>query len=261
MLLVLGAAVGLLAGLTGLGGAVIALPVMLWFGWALPEAIPVVLSGTLTAALCGLLVLWRRVHVRYRLALLMAAASIPGAALGYWLIQYISAAMAEVALCLLVVTMALLACRRAPAGLAIQRPYLLALDPHTGRLTWNIPTVVAASGIGGASGFSASLFGLGGSFLITPFLRTVSEFDAHSVLATTLMTVALISGGALAGIVLTAEGLSGTEILPYALGAAVGTTAGSRAAIALPGTVLSALLSVLLVALALVMVARLLGGG
>lgn len=261
VLLPLGLVVGLLAGLTGLGGAIIALPVMLWLGWNLAEAVPIVLSGTLVAALCSLLVLWRRVYVRYRLALVMAAASIPGVVFGHWLIQRTPATVAELALCLLVAALALLGFVRAPASGSARRQVLLSLNPQTGRLAWSAPTAMAASGIGVASGFTAGLFGLGGSFLIAPFLRAVSEFDAHSVLATTLMTVALISGGALTSIVLTTDGLSGVSILPYALGAAVGTTAGSRAAIALPGATINTLLSTLLLVLALVMAVRLLGGG
>ena len=73
VLLALGIVVGLLGGLTGLGGAIIALPMMLWLGWNLSDAVPIVLSGTFLAAICSLIVLWGRVYLRYRLALLMAA--------------------------------------------------------------------------------------------------------------------------------------------------------------------------------------------
>ncbi len=260
VLLALGIVVGLLGGLTGLGGAVIALPVMLWLGWSLPDAVPIVLSGTFLAAICSLIVLWGRVYVRYRLALLMAVASIPCVLLGQWLIRYTPASAAEAVLCLLLTMLGLMGIRRAPARAKARFPHPITLNPRTGRLAWNVPAVVAAWVIGGAGGLSAGLFGLGGSFVIVPFLRTLSEFDARSVLATTLMTVALISGGALTTIALTTEGISGSNIAPYALGAMLGAFLGSRALMILPDLAIDSLLPALMVGLALMMGIRVFGG-
>jgi uncharacterized membrane protein YfcA len=233
---------------------------MLWWGWSLTDAVPVVLSGTFLAALCSLIVLWRRAYVRYRLALLMAAASIPFALFGHWLIQFIPVRAIEAALCLVLATLGLIGIRRPPARAIARFPQPICVNPSTGRLDWNVPAVIAASGIGGAGGLSAGLFGLGGSFVIAPFLRALSEFDARSVVATTLMTVALISGGALAMIGLTTEGLSGYNIVSYASGAVLGAFMGSRASVLLPALVIDSLLPALLLCLALMIAVRVYGG-
>jgi|GEM_PF-3801259 len=260
VLLALGIVVGLLGGLTGLGGAIIALPMMLWLGWNLSDAVPIVLSGTFLAAICSLIVLWGRVYLRYRLALLMAAASIPCAVLGHRLIQYMPASAVEAALCLLLAVLGLMGVGRAFGRATAQFPQPISLNPGTGRLAWNMSTVIAASGIGGTGGFAAGLFGLGGSFVIAPFLRALSKLDASSVLATTLMTVALISGSAVTIIGFTAQNISGWNIAPYALGAVSGALIGSRVSIALPGAIADGLLPILLLGLAAMTAVRVLGG-
>lgn len=261
ILLVLGTVMGLVMGLTGLGGATLVLPLMMALGWSLAEAVPVVLAGSCVAALCSVTLLWPYVYVRYRLAALIAAASIPFVAIGHWLILRLPATQTETAFCLLVVALALYSLWRAPARTAARRRPLLAVNPRTGRLSWTVPSVIAASTIGGVSGLTAGLFGLGGGFVIAPTLRALSELDAHTVLATTLMAVGLISGAAVLSITLSTGWTRGVDVLPFALGAVSGTCIGAHAATTVSAATINTLLSLLMLGLALAMLARLVEGG
>ena len=72
MLMMLGVAVGLVLGLTGAGGSILAVP-LLMAGAALsvPQAAPVALLAVMAAAGLGAARAWRKSYVRYRAASLM----------------------------------------------------------------------------------------------------------------------------------------------------------------------------------------------
>lgn len=78
---VLGMVAGLVLGLTGAGGSILALPLLMFgLGWTLPQAAPVALLAVSAAATFGTVVAWDVRFVRYRAALLMSAAGAVAAA-------------------------------------------------------------------------------------------------------------------------------------------------------------------------------------
>ena len=88
----LGLVVGLVLGLTGAGGSIFAVPLLMWgLGWSLPEAVPVALIAVCIAAGFGTLVSWDVTLVRYRAAMLMALASWLFAPLGLRLAGWLPA--------------------------------------------------------------------------------------------------------------------------------------------------------------------------
>ena len=73
----LGAIVGLVLGLTGAGGSIFAVPLLMWgLGWTLPQATPVALLAVCAGASFGTITAWDVELVRYRAAMLMAATSL-----------------------------------------------------------------------------------------------------------------------------------------------------------------------------------------
>jgi len=69
----LGLVVGLVLGLTGAGGSIFAVPLLMWgMGWTLPQAAPVALLAVSAAAAFGTVAAWDVRLIRYRAALLMA---------------------------------------------------------------------------------------------------------------------------------------------------------------------------------------------
>ncbi|MGH8454857.1 MAG: TSUP family transporter [Nevskiales bacterium] len=77
MAIALGLIVGLVLGLTGAGGSIIAVPLLMWgLDWTLLQAAPVALIAVTTASSFGTVVAWDVTYIRYRAALLMALASL-----------------------------------------------------------------------------------------------------------------------------------------------------------------------------------------
>ncbi|MBB5407527.1 putative membrane protein YfcA [Paraburkholderia sp. HC6.4b] len=78
-----GALVGAILGLTGAGGSILAVPGLVFgMGWPLQQATPVALVAVAGSAAVGALEALRKRLVRYRAALLMAAAGVPATAAG-----------------------------------------------------------------------------------------------------------------------------------------------------------------------------------
>ncbi|HXV02213.1 MAG TPA: TSUP family transporter [Gaiellaceae bacterium] len=105
--------------------------------------------------------------------------------------------------------------------------------------------LLALVAVGAAAGVLAGLLGVGGGVLLVPFLVLALGMTQHEAEATSLL---VILPTAIAASV--ALRLRGVGDLPVALGlgaiGAVGAAAGALLALALPGSVLRVLFSVLL---------------
>jgi uncharacterized membrane protein YfcA len=105
------------------------------------------------------------------------------------------------------------------------KPVPCTLDLSIGRLIWTVPCARALMGSGALAGFLSGLLGVGGGFVIVPALRKISDLPMHSIVATSLGVLALISLGGVIG-----SGLAGTmnwEIaIPFASGSILGMLAG-----------------------------------
>ena len=83
MILLLGVLVGLVLGLTGAGGGMLAVPALVFgMGWTVAQAAPVALLAVAAAAWLGSIDGLRHGLARYRAALLMALAALPSTTLG-----------------------------------------------------------------------------------------------------------------------------------------------------------------------------------
>jgi len=196
----LGALVGLVLGLTGAGGGILAVPALVFgMGWTIQQSAPVALIAVAGGATIGAAEGLRRGLVRWRAALLMALAgipcTIPGLRLAHQLPQqWLYLAFAAV---LVLAALRLLSQSRqqeeqhaesAMSGLA-------RIDQKTGRIHWTWPSALLIGGIGAASGFMTGLLGVGGGFVIVPLLRRYTEVSMHGIVATSLLVIAVISSG------------------------------------------------------------------
>jgi len=241
---ILGAAVGLVLGLTGAGGSILAVPLLMaGLGWTLPEAAPVALLAVCAATTFGTVAAWDVTHVRYRAALLMALGAVVTAPLGLlaaqrWPLPLLTSLFTAVLV--LVALRMIVQARRAPAEAAIVRASVagdelpaggpLVRLNERGRIRWTGPALATVAGIGAATGFLAGLLGVGGGFVIVPALRAASELSIHSVVATSLMAIALISGVAVVGALVQGVQLHWLQSLPFVAGALGGMVAGRRLA-------------------------------
>lgn len=265
MIVALGILVGLVLGLTGAGGSVLAVPLLMaGMGWTLPQAAPVALLAVCAAATFGTIVAWDRTHVRFRAAALMGLVAVVTAPIG---VRAASVVPLPLLTLLFAVVLALVGVRllrqalRAPAEAGIVRATVAGEGPvergrwipvnERGRIVWGARTAAAVGGIGALTGFIAGLLGVGGGFVIVPALRMASGLSMHSAVATSLMAIALISAIAAAGAVAQGVVVDWGAAPGFVLGALAGMLAGRRLAPRIAGPRLQQGFAVVMLTLAI----------
>jgi len=260
----LGALVGLVLGLTGAGGGILAVPALV-FGlhWTMQQAAPVALIAVAGGAAIGAVEAHRRRLVRWRAALLMAAAGIPCTAPGLHLAQQLSQQWLSLAFAavLLLVALRLLHASRLGGERQAEAAIggLARIDQKTGRIRWTWPSAFLIAGIGAVSGFMTGLLGVGGGFVIVPLLRRYSGVSMHGIVATSLMVIAVVGGG---GVILAL--LHGARPPPeatawFAAATAAGMLLGRRLGARLSARQVQAGFAMLLLGVAALMAGRGLG--
>ena len=225
--LILGMLVGAVQGLTGAGGGILAVPILMaGLGWTMQQAAPVALFAVASSAAVGAIEGLRRKIVRYRAGLLMVAAGVPFTGLGTRVARGVPQEwlMGLFAMVLLLVAARLF--RQSRAGAAQEdepTPAALArIRPDTGRFIWTRTTALVLGGIGALTGFMAGLLGVGGGFVIVPMLRRFTNLGMHGIVATSLFVISLVgSGGVMTALLYGAE-LPWTATLMFAGAAVVG---------------------------------------
>lgn len=210
--LIFGAAVGFSLGLTGGGGSIIAVPLLVYgLAVAPKQAVGISLAAVGATALAGAIQRLVRHEVEVPTGLLFAVAGMVGAPAGLWIGQRVPDAVLLVAFALLMFWIAArmwLKATRRPGEAAIVRAVIdqtqrtllgpaCRRDP-SGRLTFTSRCAVVMVIIGVLSGVMAGLFGVGGGFVIVPALVLFSGMDIRRAVATSLLVIALISAAGLA---------------------------------------------------------------
>ncbi len=213
LIILLGVLVGLLLGLTGAGGGILAIPALtLGLGWTLLEATPVALLAVGMAAAVGALDGLRKGLVRYKAAGLMAGAGWLASPVGLYLAKLLPAAALMVLFGAIMMFVSGRMFRQAADGCSeidAAHGKNCRINPDTGRLVWDTKCSTTLACIGAVSGLLTGLLGVGGGFLIVPAFRRFSDVPMHGIVATSLMVVALVSLGTLAHLLYQGVSLSG----------------------------------------------------
>ena len=269
--ILLGVVVGLLLGLTGAGGSVIAVPLLMaGLNWSLTQAATVALLAVAASAAIGASIAWRHSYVRYRAAMVMAVAGAASGPIGIRMADHMSESLLEMAfaLVLLIVSVRMLRMTlQGGADAAVVRATVSGdgqpssgrccrIDPRTGRLIWNCVTARTIGGIGLMTGFLSGLLGVGGGFVIVPALRMATPLSMHSAVATSLMAIALTSSATLFSGLLMGRQLPIMVALPFAAGSILGMVLGRIAAPYIAGVKLQQGFSVMAAAIAVFMLAH-----
>ncbi|MEO5685852.1 MAG: sulfite exporter TauE/SafE family protein [Burkholderiaceae bacterium] len=218
----LGALVGLLLALTGAGGGILAVPLLVFaLHLGVAEAAPIgLLAVGLAAAMSAVLGL-RDGIVRYRAALLMGGLAMVLAPFGVAAAQRVPNAPLTLAFAAVLLLSAWRMWQRARLAItqrAASRAALpCVLDARDGRLVWTRPCAQALALTGVAAGLLSGLLGVGGGFVIVPALTRFTELSARSVIATSLAVIALASIGAV-GAAAWHGAIAWDIALPFAIG-------------------------------------------
>lgn len=268
--LLLGVVVGTVLGLTGAGGSVLAVPLLMaGLGWSLPQTAPVALLAVCVAAAFGTLAAWDVTFVRYRAAVLMAIAAWITAPLGLKAAAMVPVPMLTALFAAVVAAVALRMMWqvwRAPGETAVgwatvgeaARETRIALNEQ-GRIVWTPLAFALVGTIGGVTGLLAGLLGIGGGFVVVPALRALSPLSMHAAVATSLLVIALSSAGTVTAAVLQGAALPWIVALPFVAGALLGMLAGRKLAPRIAGPRLQQGFSILMLLVALGLAADVVG--
>jgi uncharacterized membrane protein YfcA len=249
-ILFLGVLVGAVLGLTGAGGGIFAVPALVFgMGWSVMQASPIALLAVAGAAAVGAIEGLRQGLVRYKAAALMSVTGIAITSLG---VRTAHALSGEALLLAFAAAMILVAIRmyraggNQPAAADLARPPPCKIDPTTGRLHWTPRSVAAISAVGLLSGFLTGLLGVGGGFVIVPELRQISDVSIHGIIATSLLVIALVAGGAVLVAWWHGAALPLNVTIPFVVSTATGMLIGRRLVRHLPAALLQRSFAVLM---------------
>jgi uncharacterized membrane protein YfcA len=228
-----GLLVGFALGLTGGGGAILAVPLLV-YGLALGprEATGVSLAAVGCTALTGCLHRLRAGHVELGVGALFALSGMAGAPLGAWagalLPDMLLLLLFAVLMSVVAARLWLQATRRRGAGECARSSPLACRRDADGRVLWSARCVSLLAVLGFLTGILSGLFGVGGGFLIVPGLVLFSGMAMHRAIGTSLLVIALVS---LSGV---ASHVFGGRLLPlgvtglFVLGGVGGVWLGGR---------------------------------
>ncbi len=229
----LGSFIGIVLALTGAGGAIIAVPLLI-FGLhlAVAEAAPIALLAVCMSATIGALLALMQRKVRYRAAGFIAITGAIAAPAGIWLAQKIPNLPLTLLFAAVLMYVAFDMFRQskrsnkeiaASESRTFAKPCLL--DSPGGRLVWTWPCVGALTLSGISAGSLSGLLGVGGGFVVVPALKKVTNLQMQPIFATSLTVIALISATGVASAALMGA-MNWLIAVPFAGGAIAGMLLG-----------------------------------
>lgn len=258
----LGAVVGLALGLTGGGGSIFALPLLIYgLGLAPAPAVTVALVGVAVTASVGAVQAIRHDLVVWQPSLMLIVGGAIGAPLGAVVAHRVAESWLVVGFAALAVGVGISMWRSArnPEHAAAVRaqPYGAGAGPicvlaPDGQLRFSAPCALVLAAIGLGTGFLSGLFGVGGGFLIVPALVIVTRMGVHRAVATSLLIICVVSAAGAASALLHGNMLWGI-LTPFALAGGVAMLVARRVARRVAGATLQRAFALGVIAMGLVM--------
>lgn len=258
----LGAIVGLILALTGAGGGILAVPLLVFgLDLSIAQAAPVGLIAVGAAAAFGAILGLKEGLVRYRAAALMGMVGMAFAPVGLRLAQVIPNMPLTIGFALLLGFVAVRMFRQGRAsqvGATQESKQAACVTGPDHRLVWTRRCAWAIVATGALSGVLSGLLGVGGGFVIVPALTRFTDLATRSIVASSLAVIALVSIGGVGAAALQGS-VRWPVALPFAAGAIVALLIGRRLASRLGGPLLLQFFALASGIVALLLVARALG--
>ncbi|TKT74236.1 sulfite exporter TauE/SafE family protein [Aquamicrobium sp. LC103] len=270
VLLAMGAAVGFLSGMFGVGGGFLITPLLIFYN--IPPAIAVATGANqvVASSISGALAHFKRGTLDFKLGTVLLLGGIVGSSLGVYVFSLLrSVGQLDLFVSLLYVALlgtvgglmlveSVQAMRRAAGGNAasLRKPgqhnwiHRLPLKMRF-RASKLFVSIIPVLGIGAIIGFLASIMGVGGGFIMVPALIYLLKVPTNVVVGTSLFQIVFVA--AYTTIVHSTANQSVDVVLAFLLmiGGVAGAQYGARAGQRLRGEQLRALLALLVVAVAL----------
>lgn len=218
--IIFGAITGLSLGITGGGGSILAVPLMIYgLHMTMAQAVPLSLAVVGLVALIGAVNMTRKSAVSWRLGALFA---LSGMMVSPLVLHFGAAVDQELRLTLFALLMLVV------AATMVRSP---ALIKETQKDDKNKIQFWGQALLGGAiAGTFAGFFGIGGGFIIVPLLVLLMGLPYRQAVGTSLAVIFLISLSGVSYAALHNGSLDWTVFAPFAAGGAGGMTAGNKLA-------------------------------
>ena len=277
VLLGLGAAAGLLAGMFGVGGGFLATPLLIFVG--IPPAVAVASQANQVIAnsVSSLQVQWRRGNVDLRMGLVLLLGGMFGSTAGVWLFTYLKrigqidfviavlyvVMLSTIGMLMLAESLSTYVKRRRNPGSPrgnLHTHYLvhrLQLKLRFYKSKLYISALLPVS-LGFVIGILSAILGVGGGFVLVPAMIYLLGMPTAVVIGTSNFQILFVA----ANVTFLQATTNGTVDVVLALllilGGVVGAPIGSRLASKLPGVVLRGLMAILILAVAVELLTELL---
>jgi len=270
VLLAMGAAVGFLSGMFGVGGGFLITPLLIFYN--VPPAIAVATGANqvIASSFSGALAHFKRGTLDVKLGFVLLAGGLVGSSVGIYVFAYLrSLGQLDLMVSLLYVVLlgsvgglmlveSVRAIQRARGGQAgsLRRPgqhnwiHRLPLKMRF-RASKLFVSVIPVLGIGAVIGFLASVMGVGGGFIMVPALIYLLKVPTNVVVGTSLFQIIFVA--AYTTVVHSTANQTVDVVLAFLLmvGGVAGAQYGARVGQKLRGEQLRALLALLVLAVAL----------
>lgn len=262
-----GCLVGFALGLTGGGGGVFAVPLLVYgMGIAPREAVGISLAAVGGTALFGALPRLYRGEVEIRTGLLFAVAGMIGAPLGSYLSTLIPEHFLLVLFGFLMIVVAWRMWAKSRDPKAITGVCTTEGQPQADRsacqrdedgklkLTSRCARLLVVVGL--LTGILSGMFGVGGGFVIVPALVLFSSMEIHRAVGTSLLVIFLISTSGVASYLVAGKELSFETTGAFLMGGFAGMWIGGLVAKRLKGPTLQKVFSIAVVLVAMFVIAK-----
>jgi uncharacterized membrane protein YfcA len=190
--------IGGVMGLTGAGGGILAVPVLVaGLHWSMQQAAPVALIAVATGAAVGALDGFRYGLVRYKAALLMAVFGIPVTRAGQYWASLAPQFVLQGGFAFLMIVVAWRFAKQSIQTHVVDADLLRRAYIHaeSGKFVWTPWAALILSSIGALTGLMTGLLGVGGGFLMVPLLRRLTHLSMPGIVATSLFVITLVGAG------------------------------------------------------------------
>src|ERR1700680_1378735 len=268
VLLGLGAAIGFLSGVFGLGGGFLLTPLLIFIG--VPPAVAVASSANqlVGASVSGVIAHWRRGNVDFKMGFVLLVGALAGSVLGVWLFTWLKrVGQIELTISVLYVLLLgtlgfLMLIESVRALLRQRRPGGVRRKLHQHNWMHGLPlktrfrssklyiSALLPTGLGFAVGVLSAILGVGGGFLLVPAMIYTLGMPTQMVPGTSLLQIIFVAANVTFLQAYTNRTVDAVLAMLLLVGGVLGAQVGTRFGTRLRGEQLRFLLALMVLAVA-----------